>query len=237
MFKQILQLTLALTFTVPQAYALELPRSPATNKENTGFGIGAIIGGLLGGPPGIVIGAAGGTWLGAHDSGKDNEIATLGKRLQDKEVELAYLQSEFAKARSRFASDLQNVKLEKEKTALKQLSHGISLAIYFRTDSADITPETAPRIKRLVKLISQFPEIRLQLEGHADRRGSKTHNMKLSQKRINTVRGELMNAGFPEQRIHTHAYGEAQAVADGDDIEGFIFDRKVIIQLTLDTEV
>jgi outer membrane protein OmpA-like peptidoglycan-associated protein len=237
MFKQILQMTLALSLFVSQAYAMELPRSPATNKENTGFGIGAIIGGLLAGLPGIVIGAAGGTWFGAHDSEKDDKIAALAKRLQDKEVELAYLQSEFSRTRSKFASDLQNVKLEKGKTALEQLSNGISLAIYFRTNSADITPETLPRIKRLVTFIGQFPEIHLQLEGHADRRGSNAHNMRLSQKRINTVKNELVNAGFLLQHIHTHAYGETQAATGGDDIEGFIFDRKVIIQLTLDTEV
>ncbi len=237
MFKQITQLALILAVLIPQAYALELPHTQATGKENAGFGIGAIIGGLIGGPPGFVIGAAGGTWLGAHDTKKDIEIVSLEKRLQDKEMELAYLQTEFTKAQSQLARDIQKVKLEQNRSALEQLSHGISLTIYFRTDSADINTEIKPRIKRLVKLIRQFPEISVQLEGHADHRGTNTHNMKLSQKRIKGVQSEMVNAGLPEQRIQAHAYGETQSIATDGDSEGYIFDRRVMIHLTLDTEV
>ncbi len=86
-------------------------------------------------------------------------------------------------------------------------------------------------------MIRQFPEISVQLEGHADRRGTNTHNMKLSQKRIKEVQSEMVNAGLPEQRIQVHAYGETQAIATNGDSEGYIFDRRVTIHLTLDTEV
>jgi sortase system peptidoglycan-associated protein len=237
MFNHLTKLALILSVFITQAYALDLPHTPSTGKENAGFGIGAIIGGLLGGPPGIVIGAAGGTWLGARDTKKDNEIVSLEKRLQDKKIEIAYLQSEFVRVQSQFAQDIQKVKLEQNRSALEQLSQGISLTVYFRTDSADINTEIKPRIKRLVELIREFPEISVQLEGHADRRGTITHNMELSKERIKGVQNEMVNAGLSKQRIQVHAYGESQAIATDSDIEGYIFDRRVTLHLTLDTEV
>jgi outer membrane protein OmpA-like peptidoglycan-associated protein len=61
--------------------------------------------------------------------------------------------------------------------------------------------------------------------------------MDLSKKRIKGVQSEMVNAGLPEQRIQAHAYGEIHSKATEGDSEGYIFDRRVMIHLTLDTEV
>jgi len=42
--------------------------------ENTGFGIGALIGGLLAGPPGAIIGAAGGSWFASRETKANKAI-------------------------------------------------------------------------------------------------------------------------------------------------------------------
>ncbi|MEC7876288.1 MAG: hypothetical protein VYC15_05790 [Pseudomonadota bacterium] len=50
------------------ALANEIQTEPASNKENIGFGLGALIGGVLAGPVGVVIGAGSGTWLGDREN-------------------------------------------------------------------------------------------------------------------------------------------------------------------------
>ena len=209
----------------------------ASNKETVGFGIGALIGGLIAGPPGVVIGAAGGTLFGNHSAERDNTIADLEKRLQDKTIEFGHLQNEFANAQSEYAQTLHKVNLENKQAALKELSEGVSFQVFFRTDKANIDPILYPHIQELVALIREFPEIKVQLEAYADRRGKSEYNMTLSLSRAVAVQAELIKAGLPIERIQRHAYGESRARAGEKDYEGYVFDRRVDIHLTLDTEV
>ena len=209
---------------------------PGKHKEEVGFGIGAIIGGLIAGPPGAIIGAASGVWFGNKEEEEDKKLAGLNARLQDKQVEFAHLQKQFADLQSAYGRQVQKVNLESRLFSLDELSRGISLAVYFRTDSAEIDPEIIPRIERLAEYLKDFPEIKLYLEAHADRRGKLDHNKALSRKRAASVEKALIETGFPENRIRTHSYGETQALAPEGDLEGYVFDRRVDIQLILKAE-
>ncbi len=209
----------------------------ATTKDEIGFGLGALIGGLIAGPPGIIIGAAGGAWLGNKEGKEDAKITNLEDRLIKKQTELASLQNEFSDLQSTFGNELKKVKFEKRYSALEDLSRGVSLTIYFRTESANIDSEIVPRIGHLATYLEQFPEIQLHLEAHADRRGHEKYNRQLSYNRAQSVETELIRAGINNKRIHIHSYGESNALAVEGDTEGYVFDRRVNIILTLDTEV
>ena len=69
---------------------------------------------------------------------------------------------------------------------------------------------------------------------HADHRGNPAYNMNLSKSRAQSVRNALIEAGISGKRISSHAHGEANAI--NKDREGLIFDRRVDIQLMIDTE-
>lgn len=209
----------------------------ANHKEETGLGLGAIIGGLIGGPPGAIIGAAGGAWFGHKEKQEDIKLTKLEQELTEKQSELAYLQSEFQDLQSTFGEQLHKVKAEKRLGTLQDLSRGVSLTVYFRTNSAEIDAEIIPRIEKLASFIKQFPEIQLQLEAHADRRGHSNYNKQLSQQRAQTISQELIRAGLNSARIHAHAYGESEALSALGDDEGYVFDRRVNINLTLHTEI
>ncbi len=211
--------------------------SAASHKETLGFGIGALVGGLIAGPPGAVIGAAGGTLFGNHSAERDNAIADLENQLQDKTVALSYLQNEFANAQSEYAQTLQQVRLGNKQSTLEEFSEGIFFSVFFRTDKANIDPVLYPHIQDLVVLIRDFPEIKVQLDAHTDYRGKPEYNMVLSETRANAVQAELVKAGLPADRIQKHAYGESRARASKKDYEGYVFDRRVDIHLTLDTEI
>lgn len=221
------------------AYANPVTRKPAepNHKEEIGFGLGALIGGLIAGPPGAVIGAAGGAFFGNKEKHDELKSAGLEQRLLEKETELAALQDQFSDLRMQYGRELQKVKLEDRTPALAKLSQGISLTIYFRTGGTALDHHAAANIGKLAAFLKDFPEIQLHLEAHADRRGSDHYNQNLSTRRARAVEQALVDAGIDGRRVHAHAYGEAKAAATDGDLEGYIFDRRVNIILTLDTQV
>ncbi len=209
----------------------------ANHKEEAGLGMGAIIGGLIAGPPGAIIGAAGGAWLGNKEKREDSKLSRLEQGLIEKQGELVALREEFQQMQGAFGQQLHKVKMEKHLGALEQLSQGVSLTVYFRTNSAEIDAEIIPRIRKLANFIKNFPEIQVQLDAHADRRGHKNYNKMLSEKRARIISQQLIEAGLDATRIHSHAYGESEALSAIGDNEGYVFDRRVNIHLTLDTEI
>jgi outer membrane protein OmpA-like peptidoglycan-associated protein len=208
----------------------------SSTKENSGFSIGAILGGLLAGPPGAIIGAVGGSWFGARETKSDKAIALLEKQLNKKSMELAYHQNELAYVKNSFDEEFQRVVHSKEIQSLENLSQGISYVIYYKTNDAEIRNDVRPQIQQLVELVKPYPQIQIQIEGHADYRGSENYNMVLSKKRIDKVRSEFVNAGVSSRRLQTHAYGERKTTANKGDTEAYVFDRRVTINLTLDRE-
>jgi outer membrane protein OmpA-like peptidoglycan-associated protein len=212
------------------------PSEPKAWKEPAGIGFGALIGGLVGGPPGAILGAAGGAWLGDRADRKDGEIAELEDRLAARNEEFGRLQAEFAALRKEQAGNLQRAALERRRSALDELTAGVSLDVFFRTGSAEPEPEFRARVKRLAAFLRDFPEIRLDIEGHADRRGTGKYNQRLSERRAAAVRALLAEAGLPAERMRIHAYGERQATAAEGDSEGYPWDRRVSISLSLDRE-
>ena len=217
-------------------YAGDKSETHPGHKDLTGLGMGAIIGGLIGGPPGAIIGAAGGVWYGDRQNKKDQKQVSLETRLLDKQVELAQLHGEFTSLQSMHSQELQKVKFDQRTSALDQLTQGLSLPVYFRTNSAVLDAEISPRLARLARYLRDFPEVQLQLEAHADQRGSGSYNDQLSQRRANAVKQALVDAGVPASQIYTHAYGETMAKATAGDLEGYMYDRCVNIELSLDRQ-
>ncbi|MFQ5658815.1 MAG: OmpA family protein [Gammaproteobacteria bacterium] len=226
---------LFLFHTSAQADAGSIPSS--RHKDEMGLGAGALIGGLIAGPPGAVIGAAGGAWFGNREAKKDIKIATLEKRLTEKQTDLAYLQTRLTELQSEYGSEMKKVKLDNRLPLLHELTRGVSLIVYFRTNRANIEPEIIPRIARLAGFLRNFPEIKLRIEAYADRRGREQYNQQLSGRRAQAVEDELIGDGLQRNRISSRAYGESRALAAEGDREGYVFDRRVIVHLTLDSEV
>ncbi|MCZ6804210.1 MAG: hypothetical protein O7D86_09830 [Proteobacteria bacterium] len=122
-------------------------------KENAGFSIGTIIGGLLAGPPGAILGATGGTWFGNRETEADNIIASLEKELNSKSIELAYQQNELASTKEKYKKEFQQVVHSQEIQSLEKLSQGISYVIYYKTNDAEIRRDVLPKIQNLAELI------------------------------------------------------------------------------------
>lgn len=61
-----------------------------------------------------------------------------------------------------------------------------------------------------------YPEIEVEISGHTDNVGKKSSNIKLSQKRAESVKAWLVSKGVDPKRITAKGYGPDQPVAPND---------------------
>lgn len=85
--------------------------------------------------------------------------------------------------------------------------------IEFDTNKADIKPQYHDELKILGDFLKEFPKAEGTIEGHTDSVGSKALNMKLSQRRAESVRDYLIkNFGIAPERIKAVGYGPTKPV-------------------------
>ncbi|MCU7844645.1 MAG: OmpA family protein [Candidatus Thiodiazotropha sp. (ex Monitilora ramsayi)] len=186
---------------------------------------GVLIGGILAGPPGMLVGLAGGALVSEIGNGQ-REISSLNQTLKENHSELAQEQMQSA-ARHRAVKEM----LESKHARLSAMEEGFSFCLGFRTDSAMIEPRIAEQLTSITTMLQAFPELKLRILAGADKRGSDTYNRALSHARAEAVADQLKASGLPADRISIHYVGNTEAIYPLDDEEGLGFDR--MVQLTL----
>src|SRR5204862_6239001 len=73
------------------------------------------------------------------------------------------------------------------------------------------------------------PAMVVVVEGHTDAVGSDAYNMKLSQRRADTVRDYMVKNGITPSRIKTEAFGKTRPIASNKTAEGRAQNRRVEI--------
>jgi outer membrane protein OmpA-like peptidoglycan-associated protein len=84
-----------------------------------------------------------------------------------------------------------------------------SKKVFFRTSSDKIKPEIQSALARVSGHLAKNPNDwdAIEITGHADNRGPKDYNDRLSLRRANAVQKELLSAGFDPQRVNVEAFG------------------------------
>lgn len=84
--------------------------------------------------------------------------------------------------------------------------------IYYNYDKWDILPASKLELNRLVKIMNDNPQIKVELGSHTDARGSDSYNLQLSQKRSDSAVAYIISSGIPKSRIVAKGYGETKLV-------------------------
>lgn len=80
---------------------------------------------------------------------------------------------------------------------------------FFVPNKSEITPAIAMELDKVVAVVQEFPEIKLQIESHTDSRGSTSSNKRVSQMRSDAVRDYLISKGVQNANIAgSIGYGE-----------------------------
>jgi len=115
---------------------------------------------------------------------------------------------------------------------IQQTERGPSLTldnVLFDFDQTNLRSEAQPAIALATDYLLEEPTRIAIIEGHADSTGDAQYNHDLSMRRSNSVKSALLEAGVPEARIKTAAFGEEQPVADNDSALGRKANRRVEI--------
>jgi peptidoglycan-associated lipoprotein len=80
--------------------------------------------------------------------------------------------------------------------------------IYFDFDRYDLRADARETLKSNAVWLKANASARVEIEGHADERGTSEYNMALGAKRAQAVRDYLVTLGVPTNRLTTISYGE-----------------------------
>lgn len=88
----------------------------------------------------------------------------------------------------------------------------VETAVFFAHDSAVLDGSAQAALARVVDLLREREQVHLFLRAQTDRRGSSGWNDALSERRLDSVRRALLDAGIPERRFRGLGIGEREAV-------------------------
>lgn len=96
--------------------------------------------------------------------------------------------------------------------------------IYFDLDKFNIRPDAALELDKIVKIMNDNPDIKIELGSHTDCRASASYNMRLSDRRAKSSANYIKKRISTPSRIYGKGYGESQLVNDcgceGDIVSG-----------------
>lgn len=92
--------------------------------------------------------------------------------------------------------------------------------IYFEYDKADINPDAAHELDKLVQLLNDNPEIKIEMGSHTDSVASDAYNIDLSQRRAESTVNYLIRRGIDPKRLEAKGYGERVPIARNTNPDG-----------------
>jgi peptidoglycan-associated lipoprotein len=114
----------------------------------------------------------------------------------------------------------------------EDFSTNVGDRIYFLVDQTDLTPEGRETLTRQAQWLGQYPGVTIQVEGHADERGTREYNISLSARRATNSRNFLISQGVNGSRISSIAYGKERPAQLCDAEECWSQNRRAVTVIT-----
>lgn len=92
--------------------------------------------------------------------------------------------------------------------------------IYYDLDSANIRPDAAKELDKLVQILIDNPEINIELSSHTDSIASVEYNLNLSQRRAQSAVNYMIQRGISPDRMIAKGYGELRPIARNTNPDG-----------------
>ncbi|MDR1545485.1 MAG: OmpA family protein [Deltaproteobacteria bacterium] len=109
------------------------------------------------------------------------------------------------------------------------ITRTIRLEVKFDFDKSIVKPEYDPEIKKAADFLCDHPGTTAVIEGHTDSIGADDYNLKLSQRRADAIRQELIDKfGLSPSVIEAVGHGESNPIADNSTAAGRAENRRVL---------
>ncbi|MFM9827249.1 MAG: peptidoglycan-associated lipoprotein Pal [Sphingomonas sp.] len=100
--------------------------------------------------------------------------------------------------------------------------------VNFGLDQFDIDAEARAILDTQVAWLTQYPNVRITIEGHCDERGTREYNLALGDRRANAAKNYLAARGISASRIATISYGKERPLALGSDEASWAQNRRAV---------
>jgi peptidoglycan-associated lipoprotein len=160
---------------------------------------------------------------------KKEEAARLEAERAAKEAR----ERELAKIREEEAKKAREKEFEKSLVAKKEpgiegeiFESKLLKDIHFDFDKYDIHPGDTEILKENGTLLKKYSNVKIQIEGHCDERGTVEYNLALGERRANSTKKYLTSLGISPDRISTISYGKERPADPGHNEEAWAKNRR-----------
>ena len=110
-------------------------------------------------------------------------------------------------------------------------AHKVQNVVHFASNSAELSLASQAVLDRLLSVLQKYPQIDVTLLGYTDSRASQTYNLKLAQRRIQSVQQYLSTHGIDLKSIQFEARGAQDLQSDSKPQIAHAKSRRVVLQL------
>ena len=159
--------------------------------------------------------------LGAARSGREPDIPDTGLTSADEEARLAAEKAEQERLAAEEAARLEREKAERERMERERLEqermererlereaaekeaafHTPIPNVYFANNSAAIERKSNASLEEALAILDKYPDFNLEIHAYCSNSGSKAYNEKLSEQRMEAVRGWFAAHGIAPERM------------------------------------
>jgi outer membrane protein OmpA-like peptidoglycan-associated protein len=101
--------------------------------------------------------------------------------------------------------------------------------VQFETAKADLKPEAMTQLDIVGQVLTKWPDLKIEIGGHTDARGSNAYNQRLSEARVESVLGYLIQkfTALKAEQYTTRGYGESKPLVPNVSPEAMARNRRV----------
>jgi peptidoglycan-associated lipoprotein len=100
--------------------------------------------------------------------------------------------------------------------------------VFYELNKSSLTDEAQATLDKQAAWLAKYPNVRVQVAGNADDRGTEEFNLALGNRRANADRDFLVAKGVSTDRISTISYGKDRPTALGDNEQAWAQNRNAI---------
>ncbi len=104
--------------------------------------------------------------------------------------------------------------------------------VYFDFDSATLDPSASSALSANAAIMAKSTDVKVEIQGHADERGTTDYNLSLGSSRAATVRKYLVAQGVSPSRLSTISYGEERPIDPGSTEVAWSKNRRAEFRIT-----
>ena len=100
--------------------------------------------------------------------------------------------------------------------------------VFYELNQSTLSDEAQTTLNKQAAWLAKYPNVRVQIAGNCDDRGTEEFNLALGNRRANAARDFLVAKGVSSDRITTISYGKDRPTALGDDESAWAQNRNAI---------